>query len=69
MLYSVRQLNTYVKRKPVTEGLPIHSIHKCRYKREVLPDNTIQQFSVRPFDTTPPPWNSKQMYSDITHIQ
>ena len=49
-----QQLDTYFKRKPVTEGLPIHSIHKSRYKREVLPDSTIQ-----PFDTTPPPRNRK----------
>jgi len=38
-----QQPNTYVKRKPVTEGLTVHLKYKNSYKREVLPDNTIQQ--------------------------
>jgi len=38
-----QQLNMYVKRKPVTEGLSVHLKYKNSYKREVLPDNTIQQ--------------------------
>ena len=36
-------LNAYVKRKPLTQGWFIHLKYKNSYKREVLPDNTIQQ--------------------------
>jgi len=38
-----QQLNTYVKRNPVTEGLSARLKYKNSYKREVLPENTIQQ--------------------------
>jgi hypothetical protein len=38
-----QQLNTCVKRKPVTEGLSVHLKYKNIYKREVSPDNIIHQ--------------------------
>ena len=38
-----KQLNTYIKRKPVTEGLSVHLKCMNNYRREVLPDNTDQQ--------------------------
>jgi len=31
---------------PVTENLFVHLEHNNRYKREGLPDNTVQQFRV-----------------------
>jgi len=56
------QLNTYVKRKPVTEGLSVHLKYKNSYKREVLPDNTIQQLERETiwYHTTPTKQQNKR---------
>ena len=66
-----QQPNTYVKRKPVTEGLSVHLKYKNSYKREVLPDNTIQQLQRETiwYHTTPTKQQNRRTPASPIDIQ